>query len=461
MGLTVFVLLAVSEIALAIWTCTKGRESSRQRKVRLFVRVGQLAVVAIALLLPAGQKWRFAPVLCFLALLLVIAVVVALAKRSKVDKPRKPAGAIVSCVACVLALGVLMVPAFVFTGYAGLPTTGEYQVTETSAILIDESRTDPFEQDGSAREVPVHFYYPAATEGHAGEFPLVVFSHGAFGYYQSNTSTYMELASNGYVVAALDHPHHAFFTTDTDGRTVLVDQGFLNTALEISSQDTAKLDPLEQLTIYQDWMALRTADMEFVLDELERAGQSGALDSSWFVVDGNDGRILNVLGTVDFSKIGLMGHSMGGATSVQLGRQRDDVTAVVDLDGTMLGEYTGVADGHLIVNEGRYMVPVLEFMNWENYNELAQGMDEFRAQGGVYANDELMRNATDGYSTTVRDTLHMDFTDLPLLSPTLGKMLGSGERDCEETMTIVNSVVLDFFNCYLKGQGAFSVQEVY
>ncbi|MBQ5851909.1 MAG: hypothetical protein IIW54_14020, partial [Lachnospiraceae bacterium] len=32
------------------------------------------------------------------------------------------------------------------------------------------------------------------------DFPLVVFSHGAFGYYESNTSTYMELASNGYVV---------------------------------------------------------------------------------------------------------------------------------------------------------------------------------------------------------------------------------------------------------------------
>ncbi len=36
--------------------------------------------------------------------------------------------------------------------------------------------------------------------------------------------------------------------------------------------------------------------------------------------------------------IGVMGHSLGGASSVTLGRTRDDIDAVIDLDGTMLGE---------------------------------------------------------------------------------------------------------------------------
>lgn len=44
---------------------------------------------------------------------------------------------------------------------------------------------------------------------------------------------------------------------------------------------------------------------------------------------------------VDEDKIGLMGHSMGGASSVQLGRERDDIDAVIDLEGTMAGEYVG------------------------------------------------------------------------------------------------------------------------
>ena len=40
-------------------------------------------------------------------------------------------------------------------------------------------------------------------------------------------------------------------------------------------------------------------------------------------------------------------------------------------------------------------------------------------------------------------------------------MLGSGERDTKETMTIVNSLVLEFFNCYLKGEGVFTANEAY
>lgn len=93
-------------------------------------------------------------------------------------------------------LFIAMMPAFVFTGYEGFDTTGKYQVKQAHAILVDESRTESFEADGIKREVPVYIYYPDTEDG---EFPLVVFSHGAFGYYQSNTSTYMELASNGYV----------------------------------------------------------------------------------------------------------------------------------------------------------------------------------------------------------------------------------------------------------------------
>ena len=100
---------------------------------------------------------------------------------------------------------------------------------------------------------------------------------------------------------------------------------------------------------------------------------------------------------------------------------------------------------------------MLEFNNWETYND----RKEYLAQGGRYPNDELIRGAAEGYAVTVRDTQHMDFTDLPLLSPFLGKMLGSGERGCEETMTIVNGLVRDFFNHTLKGEGAFSVQEIY
>ena len=58
-------------------------------------------------------------------------------------------------------------------------------------------RIDEFENDGSFREVPAHFYYP---DSESGEFPLVIFSHGAFGYYESNftlTSGFLQFSLKG------------------------------------------------------------------------------------------------------------------------------------------------------------------------------------------------------------------------------------------------------------------------
>ena len=452
MGLVLFILTAALEAALVIFSRVRPTEKKVWRRNRLFVRILELIVAVIAVLLPFGQRWRLTGVLVTLAVLACIAALAMLIKRGKQEGELHKANAVVSCVLSILLIGFALVPAFIFTGYRGLPVSGGYAVGETSAILVDSSRPDPFESDGSSRETPVHFYYPE-TDDSAERFPLVIFSHGAFGYYQSNTSTYMELASNGYVVAALDHPHHAFFTKDTDGKTVIVDMDFMNTAINLSVDM-----PAEQLyALYTDWMALRTADMGFVLDEIKAAVLSGETDESWFISGGKDEEILSVLSVTDITRIGLMGHSMGGAATVELGRERDDISAVIDVDGTMLGEYVGVENGELIIRDDPFTVPVLEFNNWESYNEI----EEFLAQGGVHPNIELLSRASCGFTTTVRDTKHMDYTDLPLLSPFLGNMLGSGERGKAETMTTVNSLVLEFFNSFLKGEGVFTVQEIY
>ena len=452
MGIIAWIVLALLEIVLAVKTCRKKPDRKTWRRDRLVIRVAEVLTVVLLLVFSAAQKWRFVPVLVFLAVLLVIAALAMPARRNQESRLKKPGGAVASCVLCILAFSLLLVPAFLFTGYSGLPVSGQHRIGESSAILIDSSRTDPFEQDGSFREVPVHFYFPADAAG--GErFPLVVFSHGAFGYYQSNTSTYMELASNGYVVAALDHPHHAFFTQDTDGKTVLADMDFISTAMNLNSMDDREV----QYALYRDWMALRTADMNFAVDEIKTAAQTGAADESWYISEKDGGAIQTVLGMPDVSRIGLMGHSMGGATAVQLGRERSDINAVIDLDGTMLGEYVGVENGEMLVRDDPYTVPVLDLNNWESYNN----NEEYIARGFPYPNVEVVGHAADGFSVGIRDSRHMDFTDLPLLSPFLGKMLGSGERSTEETMTIVNSLVLSFFNCYLKGEGVFTAQELY
>ena len=87
--------------------------------------------------------------------------------KKKKNKALKILGIIVGCIGVLLVLAIVLIPKILFTDYEGLPTTGPYGVKMASAILVDESRTETFENDGSYREVPTYFYYPDMTEGTA------------------------------------------------------------------------------------------------------------------------------------------------------------------------------------------------------------------------------------------------------------------------------------------------------
>ena len=151
-----------------------------------------------------------------------------------------------------------------------------------------------------------------------------------------------------------------------------------------------------------------------------------------------------------------MGHSLGGATAVTVGR-REDVSAVIDLDGSMLGEETGVKDGMTELNEEPYETPLLSVIS-EIHHEDEVSLKE---SGYLYSNKYVLEHATDGYETYFKNTGHMNFTDLPLFSPVLASNLGTGSVDAGECIDQVNAIVLRFFDCYLKGEGEFVVQSCY
>ena len=448
MGIFFFILFTLAEIGLVVLTFTKFREKASWRKNRAIIRAAEVVLLLGMVLVPTTNlKWRFFGALIVLAVRLLIAGIVWLVMRKKSNGLRKKPVTVISCVLSVVLIAFSLVPAFIFTNYNGLPTTGEYQVNETSAILVDESRVDEFESDGSFREVPAHFYYPENAEG---EYPLVIFSHGAFGYYQSNFSTYEELASNGYIVVALDHPHHSFFTKDTDGKMVTVDEEFI---YKVTRDDDA-VSKEELMTDSQAWLKVRVDDENFVLDTIKEANNSGTLSTAWHTSDADT--VLSVINRIDIDKIGLTGHSLGGASAVALGRERTDIDAVIDIDGTMMGEITGVMNGEYTYNSESYPVPVLALFTENNYN-----MIESDESGFYHVNENMINNAKVGRIVTFENAEHMDFTDLPLFSPFLGNMLGSGERDNEEMMNTLNSVVLNWFDYYLKGNGALNIQPQY
>lgn len=435
-------IFVVMEIALLVITFTKQQEKSQWYQNRTLIRGGEVILFLLALLLPQ-ITWDFRFKMCFWVLIirLFTAGIIYICKHKKATGRKSKVAVILNVIFSIILLTVSMIPAFLFTGYAGLETTGTYDVKMTKAILVDENRVETFENDGSNREVPIYFYYPDTENTGTESFPLIIFSHGAFGYYQSNTSTYMELASHGYVVISMDHPYHSFFTEDTEGNLITVDPEFMQEVMLVNQEDISEE---EVFNLSCKWMEIRTGDMNFVLDSVKEAVDDDTQVDEWFVESEEvKNAITDLLSMINTEKIGLMGHSMGGATSVTIGRTRDDISAVIDLDGTMLGEQIGYENGEYQYYEDAYPVPLMVVDNEEHYK---QGDDS----GLLYVNGFILENAVESTHTYIAGSGHMNFTDLPLFSPVLSSLLGTGTVDATECVLEMNEMVLQFFDTYLK-----------
>ena len=456
MTILLFTVLAVTEAAFLISQFSAAAEKRIWNKKRLLVNLMELAAFGLMLLLPdIDLSFRFTGLLLILVIRLLFAGISFLLHRKNSKIKTKP-GKIMSCILSMMLLAFAMAPAFLFKNYQGRPLTGAYTPAECSAILTDAARTEQYEQDGSKREIPVHIFYPAEADRIAAHsLPLVVFSHGAFGWYQSNMSAYLELASNGYVVVSMEHPYHSLFTKDTSGRLITVDTAFMQTAMALGSSNT---EDTEKESVYQtecEWMKLREDDMNFTVDTLKSAADNSDF-AAWTFTGSTQKQTETALNMVNTEKIGLMGHSLGGATAVTVGR-RADIAAAIDIDGTMLGEQTGFADGKYVVNTAPYSTPLLSIDNEAHHNDRLEALKT----GYVYANNVVLDHAEAAYETYFAGAGHMNFTDLPLISPFFAKQLGTGTINPETCTDTLNKLILDFFNCYLKDEGDFSVQEHY
>ncbi len=430
--ITLIVALGAQVAFLVFRMATK----SWQPKATHFARIA--AFTAFSLLMLARVYWwgfRWMGLFLLLAVLAVFSVLY-FARRTKKEKQYRGFRAVFSFISGCLLVSFCILPGVLFPQFKEVLPTGSFGVNTQSVTLVDEARVDPFSQTGENRKLTVQFWYPSVA-GDTDAFPLVVFSHGAFGFRGSNLSTYENLASNGYVVCSIDHSYHSFFARHMDGTSTLVNMDFLNDAVNITN---GVYDEKTSYDKTHEWLALRAADMNIVLDEILHNG-SGKMPET-------------VSSLIDPDKIGLSGHSLGGATAAKLGRERPDVDAVAVLDGTMFGEEIAFENGSAVLTDKPYPIPLLNLYNESHY-------DDAHEQSLSYDNLSASAHAVEAYAVVIRDSGHLNFTDLPLFSPALARMLGTGEvgsRYCIETM---NQIVLEFFNHALKDGADLNLEPEY
>ncbi len=409
---------------------------NRQLKVKNIMRLTAFAI--FSLLLATGVYWwgfRWIGLFLLLAVLSIFSGIYFIRKPKK-QKQHKALPAVLSCISGCILLTICILPGILFPQFNPVKATGNYTINTTSVTFVDTSRIDPFSKKSENRKLTVQFWYPTVKEG-SNKFPLTIFSHGSFGYRGSNLSTFKNLASNGYVVCSIDHSYHSFFAKHTDGSTTLVNTEFLNDAVNITNN---KYDAKTSYDKTHEWLKLRTDDINFVLNK---------------ILDNKNAEIPEALySIINQEKIGLLGHSLGGAAAAQLGRDRSDVDAVAVIDGTMIGEEIAFKDGHPVLNTEAYPIPLLNLYNDSHYKDAKQ-------QGTAYNNLSASSHAKEAYDIVIRGSGHLNFTDLPLFSPALAHMLGTGTVDSRYCIETMNNIVLEFFDHTLKDKKELHLQTEY
>ncbi len=366
-----------------------------------------------------------------------------------------------------------------------LPTpTGRYPIGTTAWRLTDRSRPETFAGPGQFRQVEVLAWYPATPRGGAvapylreglaevrpfaklfgaetafdkvegvrthaeldappaaaaQRFPILVFSHGYTGLPSSYTALLEDLASHGYAVLSLIHPYESTAATLSDGRVVSMsgsggtyNQGIQDVLAEWRLEDetmaavTRATDAAEQLRLLRGYLgtlqrtdvALRrwVDDTKLILDRL--AGLPAKSPA---------GRLAARL---DASRVGVFGHSMGGVTAAQFCLEDARCKAGLILDG--IPQYGSMIDKPMAK-------PFL--------------MVYSARPGRDGASDPIYRRAAHPYyRLDVRDSGHLEFTDMVFWGGPLRERRVLGALPAARAAEITAAIVRQYFDQELLGR---------
>jgi dienelactone hydrolase len=329
------------------------------------------------------------------------------------------------------------------TPYLPSPT-GHDPVGVTSLYLKDTSRPDPWVPTVNYRELMVSVFYPANSAngptkqymtpleseknlerqnipglpldifstvrtnavvdatpaGRRHSLPLVVLSPGWTQPRATLTSLAEDLASHGYVVVTIDHTYENRATTFPDGH--------------VAECAACAFDD-DEATFWPKFNQVRAADTSFVLDEL--VGRHPKWRGS---------------NLIDPSRIGMTGHSAGGAATIHAMLADSRIRAGADIDGSV----------HVPIPDSGLSRPFMFMGSADYYTPGAQG---------PYDDWETDWTHLTGWKRwiMVSGTVHQSYTDLGVLADQLGVDLGDS-IDAYRALDITRAYVRAFFDQNLR-----------
>jgi dienelactone hydrolase len=287
---------------------------------------------------------------------------------------------------------------------SGASAFAPYMDKRTADALADEWKL----QRDFQRLVRTHarLLVPVAD---APPFPVVLLEHGSGVIPAIYTVLAEGLASSGFIVIAANHPPDSLIAVFPDGHELKFTP-FWPVEADRRTQGLAMGKFADEVLV---------ADVRFVLDQLQ---EIKAHDKFW-------------RGHLDLSKIGIVGHSMGGATAALATLEESRILAGVCLDGPTFPGMNG--DVRPIPVHKPFL-----FLAAEDHAAYI----EKNAR-------EYVGSESNSYYVVVAGSNHMSFTDAGFLYSRFSRDRKPDDAAFERallTSTLTRSLVEEFFAKYLR-----------
>ncbi len=357
--------------------------------------------------------------------------------------------------------------------------SGSYEVGTFSMDIVDENRIELYgDTSGEPRQIRIQLWYPtdstvgldrakwlndgvkvassipsfagmpgfllaytaridsnsylyAILSDDKSSYPIIVVSHGWLGFRNIHTDFCELLASNGYIIASIDHTYGSLATVFNDGTVRNVDPNALPdastvddfsdysnklvTTFAIDAQLT--INTLENLTTGQVKLD-NYIDKKDLNNMEDTSGFSGMLEDR-----------------INIDMIGAIGHSTGGGGVTKLAMIDDRIDAVFGFDPWV------EPIEETLLNQGLSTPSIyISSEQWQNHAN--------RKYLKIIADSD--KSATKMYQ--LNGTKHKDFTMMYMFEP-ISRIIGmSGTIDSSRSIEIQKDFLLQFFDHWLLGK---------